>query len=154
MTWTQFPRSRAEVLLAADFLETVTLKFSTRFTSEGIQVLRSPPQAPRANGAEQRGLQPRDAYAERWTRTVRRECLDRMLIYNPRHLLAVLGEFVTHYNEHRPHQSRDQRPPDARIRACRRGPRLHQGPPQEDLQRIDQRVLAGSLVCRVVNPMN
>lgn len=36
-----------------------------------------------------------------------------MLIYNPRHLLAVLGEFVVHYNEHRPHQGRDQRPPDA-----------------------------------------
>jgi hypothetical protein len=35
-----------------------------------------------------------------------------MLIYNPRHLLAVLSEFVAHYNEHRPHQSRDQRPPD------------------------------------------
>jgi putative transposase len=76
--------------------------FDEVFTSEGIQVLRSPPQAPRAN-----------AYAERWVRTVRRECLDRMLIYNPRHLLAVLADFVTHYNEHRPHQSRDQRPPDA-----------------------------------------
>jgi hypothetical protein len=37
-----------------------------------------------------------------------------MLIYNPRHLLAVLSEFVAaHYNEHRPNQSRDQRPPDA-----------------------------------------
>jgi putative transposase len=36
-----------------------------------------------------------------------------MLIYSPRHLPAVLSEFVEHYNEHRPHQSRRQRPPDA-----------------------------------------
>jgi hypothetical protein len=36
-----------------------------------------------------------------------------MLIYNPRHLLAIVGECVAHYNEHRPHQSRHQRPPDA-----------------------------------------
>jgi putative transposase len=79
-----------------------TTMFDEVFTSEGIEVLRSPPQAPRA-----------DAYAERWVRTVRRECLDRMLIYNPGHLLAVLDEFVEHYNVHRPHQSRDQRPPAA-----------------------------------------
>jgi putative transposase len=59
--------------------------FDDVFTSEGIEVLRSPPQAPRAN-----------AYGERWVRTVRRECLDRMLIYGPRQLLAVLGEFVVH----------------------------------------------------------
>jgi hypothetical protein len=52
--------------------------FDNVFFSEGIEVLRSPPQAPRAN-----------AYAERWVRTVRRECLDRMLIYNQGHLLAV-----------------------------------------------------------------
>jgi putative transposase len=76
--------------------------FDEVFTSEGIEVLRSPPQAPRAN-----------AYAERWVRTVHRECLDRMLIYSPRHLLAVLGEFGTHYNEHRPNQSRGQRAPNA-----------------------------------------
>lgn len=43
--------------------------------------------------------------------TVRRECLDRILIYNPRHLLTTLTEYVAHYNEHRPHQGRDQRPP-------------------------------------------
>ena len=79
-----------------------TAVFDEVFTSEGIEILRSPPRAPRAN-----------AYAERWVRTARRECLDRMLIYNPTHLWAVLGEFIAHYNEHRPHQSRDQLPPDA-----------------------------------------
>ncbi|WP_230393715.1 integrase core domain-containing protein [Plantactinospora alkalitolerans] len=45
--------------------------------------MRSPPGAPRVN-----------AHAKRWVRTVRRECLDRMLIYNPRHLRVVLDEYV------------------------------------------------------------
>ncbi len=80
--------------------------FDEVFTTEGIEVLRSPPRAPRAN-----------AYAERWVRTVRRECLDWILIYNMRHLLTTLGEYVAHYNEHRPHQGRQQRPPDARDTA-------------------------------------
>ena len=53
-----------------------------------------------------------NAYAERWVRTVRAEVTDRMLITGPRHLHAVLDEYVGHYNEHRPHRSRDLRPPD------------------------------------------
>jgi putative transposase len=43
--------------------------------------------------------------------TVRRECLDRMLILGRRHLIAVLGEFVDHYNTHRPHRTIGQAPP-------------------------------------------
>jgi putative transposase len=78
-----------------------TAMFDGVFHAEGIKVLLSPPQAPRAN-----------AYAERWVRTVRRECLDRILVYNTRHLLIVLSEYLAHYNQHRPHQGRGQRPPD------------------------------------------
>jgi hypothetical protein len=51
-------------------------------------------------------------YAERWVRTVRAEVTDRMLIAGPQHLRTVLEEYVTHYNQHRPHRARNLRPPD------------------------------------------
>ena len=52
-----------------------------------------------------------NAYAERWVGTVRRELLDRMLIFGRRQLEVVLGEYVVHYNGHRPHRGLRQAPP-------------------------------------------
>ncbi|MGW2161612.1 integrase core domain-containing protein [Nonomuraea sp. NPDC001699] len=54
----------------------------------------------------------RNCYAERWVRTVRTECADRMLNYNERRLRLVLAGYVDHYNGHRPHQSGSHLPPD------------------------------------------
>ena len=56
----------------------------------GMQIIKTPVQAPRAN-----------AIAERWTASARRECLDRMLITSERHLRLVLGDYVDHFNTHR-----------------------------------------------------
>jgi putative transposase len=78
-----------------------TAAFDEIFTSARVRIVKSPPRAPRAN-----------CYAERWVRTVRSECIDRILIYGIAHLQVVLRAYVAHYNSHRPHQSRQQRPPD------------------------------------------
>jgi putative transposase len=75
--------------------------FDTVFNSIDARVIRIPPQAPRAN-----------AFAERWVRSVRHELLDRTLIWNRRQLEDLLGEYVAHYNEHRPHRALEQRAPD------------------------------------------
>jgi transposase InsO family protein len=53
-----------------------------------------------------------NCYAERWIRTARAECTDRILVYGQQHLRSVLRQYADHYNRHRPHQSRQQRPPD------------------------------------------
>jgi putative transposase len=75
--------------------------FDAVFAAAGIEVAKIPPQSPRAN-----------AYAERWVRTARSEVTDRMLIAGPQHLQAILDEYVTHYNRHRPHRARNLRSPD------------------------------------------
>jgi putative transposase len=77
-----------------------TAAFDAVFAAEGIRVLRTPVRAPQAN-----------AYAERWVGTVRRELLDRMLIFGRRQLVRVLAEYADHYNLPRPHRALDQAPP-------------------------------------------
>src|SRR5438067_12555298 len=87
-------------LLIRDRDSKFTSVFDAVFASEGIRILRTPVRAPRAN-----------AIAERWIGTVRRELLDRVLIINRRHLMAVLTEYVAHFNHHRPHRALNQAAP-------------------------------------------
>jgi transposase InsO family protein len=79
-----------------------TRAFDDVFTADGIRTVKAPVQAPNAN-----------AFAERWVRTVRQECVDWMLIWGRRHLEHVLDEYVRHYNDERPHRSLELRPPRA-----------------------------------------
>ena len=83
--------------------------------------------APRAN-----------AFVERWIGTVRRECLDRILIVNRRHLERVLRVYIRRYNEHRPHRSLHQRPP------------IQEAPPDSEtvvaLDRLRRRDVLGGLI--------
>jgi hypothetical protein len=77
-----------------------TAAFDAVFAAAGIQAVKIPPRAPRAN-----------AYAERWVRTVRTECLDWTLIWNRHHLQRVLTRYVEHYNTGRPHRGIGLRTP-------------------------------------------
>jgi transposase InsO family protein len=81
-----------------------TAAFDAVFTGADIRIIRTPVRAPRAN-----------AFAERWISTLRRECLDHILITGPRHLALVLQEYVENYNTHRPHRSLHQHPPAGRT---------------------------------------
>lgn len=103
-TWRQFLSAQAHAILAVDFAHVDTdrfrflirdrdSKFTTAvdavFTGADIRIIRTPARAPRAN-----------AVAERFIDTLHRECPDHLLITGPRHLAAVLHEYVQHYVRH------------------------------------------------------
>lgn len=78
-----------------------TASFDEVFAAVGADAITAPPGAAQAN-----------AFAERWVRSVRDELLDRTIIWNERQLRSLLEQYLTHYNEHRPHRSLGQRAPD------------------------------------------
>jgi putative transposase len=77
-----------------------TPAFDEVFADNGTRIIKTPVRSPRAN-----------SFAERYVGTLRRECLDHLLIHGEQHLRHILAEYAQHYNDHRPHQSREQRPP-------------------------------------------
>ena len=82
-----------------------TAAFDRVLAAEGIEAIKIPPRAPKAN-----------AYAEPWVRTVRAECLDWVLVWNRRHLHRMLTAFLDHYNSARPHRALRQQAPEPRLR--------------------------------------
>jgi len=78
--------------------------FDEVFRTEGVNILKTPIRAPRAN-----------AFAERWVRTVRTECLDWMLVLGRCHLERVLRTYTAHYNEARPHRGLDLNTPEPQL---------------------------------------
>jgi putative transposase len=77
-----------------------TAAFDAVFSGNETRVIKTPVRSPRAN-----------SYAERFVGTLRRECLDHVLLLGEQHLREVLAEYARHYNGHRPHQGLQQEPP-------------------------------------------
>ncbi len=96
--------------------------FNEVFRSEGVEIIRTPFRAPKAN-----------AFAERWVGTVRRDCLDWILIVSRRQLDHVLRVYVDHYNSHRPHRALGLTPPTPEQRV-----RLVSSHPQDHVHRRDR----------------
>jgi transposase InsO family protein len=100
LAWQLEDESRRPTLLIRDRDAKFPASFDAVFRAEGVRVVRTPVRAPRAN-----------AIAERWVGTVRRECLDWLLILGRGHLEQVLEEYVAQYNLARPHRALELRAP-------------------------------------------
>jgi len=84
--------------------------FDEIFKSEGFEIIKTPYQAPNVN-----------AYAERMVRSIREECLDRIIIVNEKHLRFVLRQYEQYYNEARPHQGLGQGIPNGAVPSSPKG---------------------------------
>jgi len=83
-----------------------------------------------------------NAICERAIGTLCRELPDRVLILGERHLALLPREYLAHYNDHRPHQSRQQRPPDIETQLVRDvAARPAIGQPKTRRRGTDQRIL-------------
>ena len=100
LTWTLAERPESFRFVIRDRDRKFTNSFDEVFRSDGMEVIRTPFRAPQANGV-----------AERFVRTVRSECLDRLLILDQQHLERIFAVFVDHYNVHRPHRALGLTPP-------------------------------------------
>ena len=87
--------------------------FDEIFRTEGLKILKTPVRTPVAN-----------AFAERWIGSIRRELLDRTIIWNRRQLERLAVDYIAHYNQHRPHRSlgHDHRPRTPTLRPLRQRP--------------------------------
>jgi putative transposase len=121
----QHPRPR---LQPTDRALQFTRAFDDGWRAVGAEVIRTPIQAPNAN-----------AVAERWVGTVRRECLDHLLIAGRRQLLHVLHLYVEHYNRHRPHRSLDLSAPEP-------SERCEQADPSAAARQLYRRDVLGGLI--------
>ena len=84
--------------------------FDEVFRCESVRVIRTPIRSPKAN-----------AFAERFVKTVRHECLDHVLIFGERHLERILREYVRHYNKERPHRGLSLQTPEPKLTPNRAG---------------------------------
>ena len=100
LTWALADRPEPFRFLIRDRDQKFTDRFDEVFRSAWCEIIRTPFRAPQANGV-----------AERFVRSVRSECLDRLLILNQQHLKQAVALYADHYNGHRPHRALGLKPP-------------------------------------------
>ena len=109
--------------------------FDEIFRTEGFKILKTPVRTPVAN-----------AFAERWIGSIRRELLDRTIIWNQRQLERLVIDYIEHYNQHRPHRSLQQRPPTPHT-TLRQPTGDRHGAPNDPMRRPHQRIPKRRLTC-------